>query len=163
VVAIVAGYVPFEQGVVEPIGGGLARLTGDIRPLVVHVVNPAGLARDAGSGRPTFSVGKGRTKIVVFAPREGPIELALALRPYPGRPGTRLVVFQAADDYSHRSVRLASEGPPVARIALGGATSLRVPLALSSGLSTIVLVLDDGRGQLDAREPVTVVELSLEP
>jgi hypothetical protein len=38
-----------------------------------------------------------------------------------------------------------------------------VPLELPRGLSTVVLVVDDGRGTLDVREPVTVVALSLEP
>jgi hypothetical protein len=58
-------------------------------------------------------------------------------------------------------VRLASEGTPIAVMPLTGATALRIPLALPSGLSTIVLVVDEGRGVLDAREPVTVEGLTL--
>jgi hypothetical protein len=71
------------------------------------------------------------------------------------------VVFLAGGDYTHRSVRLASEGTPLAVLPLAGDTALRVPLALPSGLSTIVLVVDEGRGVLDAREPVTVEELAI--
>jgi hypothetical protein len=163
VVPILAGYLPFQAAGVEELGGGLAWLRRDAGPLLVHVVNPTGLRNDPASARPTFDVGKGRTKLVVFSPRGGPAQLALALEPYPGRPGIRFRVFYAAEDYSHRSVRLASESTPIAVLPLGGETAVRVPLALVPGLSTIVLVLDEGRGNLDARQPVTVAGLSLEP
>jgi hypothetical protein len=71
------------------------------------------------------------------------------------------VAFLAGGDYSHRSVRQASEGIPVAALPLAGETALRIPLSLPRGLSTVVLVVDEGRGELDAREPVTVVGLRL--
>ncbi len=163
VVPIVAGFAPFQTRGVEEIGGGFARLLKLRDPVLVHVVNPSGLGKDDATGRPLFSVGTGRTKLVVFSPDGGPAVLGLTLRPYPGLPGSRLVVFVAGGDYSHRSVRLASEGPPVAVIPLAGETRLRLPLVLPRGLSTVVLVVDEGRGTLDARVPVTVHELSLEP
>ena len=163
VVPIVAGFEPFQARGLKMLGGGYARLPRLTRPLVVHVVNPSGLGRDDTSGRPFFSMGRGRTKIVVFSPATARAELHLSLRSYPGRPGTRLLVFQAAGDYSHRTVRLVSEGAPVAAVPLGGETTLRIPLALPSGLSTVVLVVDEGRGVLDARHHVTVDGLSLEP
>jgi hypothetical protein len=163
VVPLVAGFVPFDEAGTEPLGGGFARLLPSSGPRVVHVVNPSGIDYDDATARPVFEVGKGRTKIVALSPAGGPAALGLTLRPYPGRPGTRLLVYLAGGDNSHRSVRLASEGPPVAALALGGATGLRVPLELPRGLSTVVLVVEDGRGTLDAREPVTVVALSLEP
>jgi hypothetical protein len=161
VVPIVAGFVPFQAGGVEHLGGGFVRLLRGEQPLLVHVVNPLGLDKDEVSGRPIFTMGKGRTKIVVFSPLAGSTELGLTLRAYPGRPGTRLVAFLAGGDYTHRSVRLASEGTPLAVLPLAGETSLRVPVVLPSGLSTIVLVVDEGRGVLDAREPVTVEELAI--
>jgi hypothetical protein len=161
VVPILAGFVPFEAGGVEQLGGGFARLLKQADPLILHVVNPSGVDEDDPSGRPTFTLGKGRTKIVVFSPSDRSAELRLRLRSYPGRPGTRLVVFQAADDYSHRSVRLASEGAPVAVAPLTGETTLAIPLALPRGLSTVVLVVDEGRGALDALRPVTVAGLGL--
>jgi hypothetical protein len=166
VVPIVAGYVPFQAGGVEELGGGYGRLLPSARPLPVHVVNPAGLGRDETSGRPLFTMGRGRTKIVVFSPAALGAELRLTLRPYPGRPGTRLVAFHAAEDYSHRGVRLAAEGTPAAAVPLTGETALRLPLSLPAGLSTVVLVVDEGRGVKDAgtpRTPVTVVGLSLAP
>ncbi len=163
VVPILAGYVPFQAGGVEDLGGGYARLLPLARPLPVHVVNPSGLGRDESSGRPLFAMGRGRTKVVVFSPAAQAAELRLALRPYPGRPGTRLLAFLAAEDYSHRAVRLASEGTPAVVLPLAGETALRVPLRLPSGLGTVVLVVDEGRGVLDAREPLTVVGLALEP
>ena len=162
VVPIVAGFVPFQVLGLEELGGGFARLRSPAHPLIVHVVNPSGLDENEASGRLSFTLGKGRTKIVVFSPTDRSAELGLTLRPYPGRPGTRLVAFQAGGDYSHRSVRLASEGAPLAVVPLTGETSLRIPLALPRGLSTIVLVVDEGRGTLDARDPVTVVGLTLE-
>jgi hypothetical protein len=163
VVPIVAGYVPFQAGGVEDLGGGFARLLPLARPLPLHVVNPSGLGRDESSGRPLFAMGRGRTKIVVFSPAARAAELRVTLRPYAGRPGTRLLAFLAAEDYSHRGVRLASEGTPVAVLPLAGETALRIPLSLPAALSTVVLVVDEGRGVLDARTPVTVIGLALEP
>jgi hypothetical protein len=160
VVPVVAGFVPFQAGGVEELGGGFARLLEGWQPLIVHVVNPSGVMRDA-SGGPSFGIGTGRTKVVVLAKAAGPAELALTLRPYRGRPGSRLVAYLAGGDYHHRSVRLASEGSPVATLPLAGETSLRLPLDLPRGLATVVLVVDEGRGELDAHEPVTVVELRL--
>jgi hypothetical protein len=160
VVPIVAGFVPFQAGGLEELGGGFARLLEGGQPLIVHVVNPAGVRRDP-PGQPGFGIGTGRTKVVVLAKAAGPAELALSLQPYRGRPGTRLVAFLAGGDYHHRSVRLASEGPPIATLPLAGETSLRLPLDLPRGLATVVLVVDEGRGELDAREPVTVVGLRL--
>lgn len=162
VVPILAGYVPFEARGVEDLGGGFARLLRQRDPLVVRVANPTGLGAAGPSGPPRFSIGKGRTKIVVFAPAGGPARLHLTLHPYLGRPGRRLVAFLTGGDYNHRSVRQASEGTPVATLPLNGETSLRIPLDLPRGLATVVVVVDEGRGELDAREPVTVVRLSLE-
>ena len=160
VVPILAGHVPFDTAGVEPLGGGFARVLKQDLPLIVHVVNPAGLKSDA-AGRPAFEVGKGRTKLVVFSPSAGPASLSITLAPYPGRPGCRLVAFVSAEDYSHRAVRLASEGTPAAAIPVSGATGLEIPLDLPAGLSTVVLVLDEGRGELDARSPLTVTGLRL--
>jgi hypothetical protein len=163
VVPIVAGLAPFQKEGIDPLGFGFAAIPRQrTDPLLVHVVNPAGLDRDAPSG-PRFQVGRGRTKLVVFAPVGGAARLDVELLPYRGRPGPRLVAFLAGGDYSHRSVRLASEGPPVAILPLRGETSLSIPLELPRGLATVVLVLDERRGTLDAREPVTVVGLSLVP
>ncbi len=164
VVPIVAGYVPFQAGGVEELGGGYARLLPTDRPLPVHVVNPSGLDRDETSGRPRLHDGaRDGPRSSSSRPRPCTAELRLSLRPYPGRPGTRLLAFHAAEDYSHRSVRLAAEGTPVAAVPLAGETALRLPLSLPAGLSTVVLVVDEGRGVLDARTPVTVVGLALEP
>jgi hypothetical protein len=161
-VPLVAGFVPFDARGTESLGGGYVRLRRPIDgPLVVHVVNPSGLGTDPASGRPLFTIGEGRTKVVVFSPEALRADLVLTLDPYPGRPGTRLVAYVAGGDYSHRSVRLASEGAPVAVIPLSGETVLRVPLALARGLSTVVLVVDEGRGVLDAREPLKVEGLKL--
>ena len=114
IVPIVAGFMPFQPRGVETLGGGFVRLPQRQDPLVVHVVNPSGLGEDDATGRPVFGMETGRTKIVVFSPDGGPAALGLTLRPYRGRPGTRLVISLAGGDYSHRSVRLASEGAPAA-------------------------------------------------
>ena len=164
VVPIVAGYVPFQAGGVEELGGGFARLLPSARPAAVHVVNPSGLDRDEPSGRPLFTMGRGRTKIVVFSPAAARRNSGLTLRPYPGRPGTRLVAFLAAEDYSHRGVRLAAEGTPVADGSAGrGDGAAHSARASPPASSTVVLVVDEGRGVLDARTPVTVVGLASRP
>ena len=108
-----------------------------------------------------FVVGNGRTKLVVFAPVGGAATLDLTLQSYRGRPGTRLVAFLAGGDYSHRSVRLAAAETPVGETRLSGETALQIPLGLPRGLGTVVLVVDEGRDELDAREPVTVMGLRL--
>ncbi len=129
-------------------------------PLLVPGVNPAGLEYDP-DGRPTVSVGRGRTKLVVFSPTAGPATLSLTLAPYAGRPGTRLLAFLAAEDNSHRAVRLATEAAAIAEVPLSGETSAAIRAELPGGFATIVLLIDEGRGELDARAPVTVVGLSL--
>src|SRR5262245_25046063 len=103
---MLAGYVPFQPDRVRELGGGMALLPRETDALVVHVINPAGLDRAAEDGRPSFTLGKGRTKIVVFSPREQQTTLRLRLEPYRGRPGKRLIAFLTGEDYSHRSVRL---------------------------------------------------------
>ena len=164
VVPIVAGFVPFQAGGVEELGGGFARLLKQHDPLLVHVVNPSGLDEDERRGGRVFSMGKGGPRSSSSRPRPARVELGLTLRPYPGRPGTRLVAFLAAEDYSHRSVRLAvgrhARGGASARGRDGAARPARAPARASS---TVVLVVDEGRGVLDAREPVTVVGLALAP
>jgi hypothetical protein len=160
-IPLVAGYVPFQPAATEPLGAGYARLRQPSGPLVVHVVNPAGLLLDRGGERAAFRMGEGRTKVVVWTPDTLEAQLQLTLRPYTGRPGTRLLTFLAGGDYSHRSVRLAAAETPVAETRLSGETELAIPLSLPRGLSTVVLVVDEGRGELDAREPVTVVGLRL--
>jgi hypothetical protein len=159
VVPIVAGLSPFPAVGFEPLGFGFARILSGPEPRILHVVNPAGIAGTPES--PSFLVGKGRTKLVVFAPAGGAATLDLTLQPYRGRPGTRLVAFIAGGDYSHRSVRLAAAETPVAETRLSGETALHIPLELPRGLGTLVLLVDEGRGELDAREPVTVVGLRL--
>jgi hypothetical protein len=159
VVPIVAGLSPFPAVGFAPLDFGFARILSGPEPRILHVVNPSGI--DGTPGAPSFLVGKGRTKLVVFAPAGGAATLDLTLRPYSGRPGTRLVAFLAGGDYSHRSVRLAAAETPVAQTRLSGDTALRIALELPRGLCTVVLVVDEGRGELDAREPVTVVGLRL--
>jgi hypothetical protein len=161
VVPIVSGWAPFQKAGFEDLGGGFARLQKEPGPRLLHVANPAGLDRGTGSGPPTFAMGRGRTKLVVFAPEAGRVKLGLALRAYAGRPGSRLLAFHAGGDYHHRAVRLASEGPPAATLPLSGATDLRLGLDLARGLNTVILVVDEGRGERDARQPVTVTAVRL--
>ena len=151
VVPILAGYVAFQPEGSEPLGGGFARVLKQDLPLIVHVVNPAGLKSDA-AGRPAFEVGKGRTKLVVFSPSAGPASLSITLAPYPGRPGSRLVAFVSAEDYSHRAVRLASEGTPAAAIPVSGATGARGSARFAGGAQHRGAGV--GRGARRARRPL---------
>jgi hypothetical protein len=160
-VPLAASLAPFGEPSAEPLGFGYARLPQPVALTLVHVVNPAGIRRDDRTGSASFAIGEGRTKLVVLAPRPLRAELTLRLAPYRGRPGTRLLAYVADEDYSHRSVRLAAGEGPAAVVPLGGDTAPVVPLELTEGLATVVLVLDEGRGELDAREPITVTALSL--
>jgi hypothetical protein len=163
VVPIIAGFVPFQTEGVEDLGAGYVHVLSSGRPLVVHVLNPAGLKQDQTTGRPAFDIGEGRTKIVMFSPLEASAELVLTLRPYPGRPGSRLLVFRVEGDYDHRSVRLAAEGKPALVVPLGGETVLHIPLFLSRGLTTAVLAVEDARSAASALRALTVVDLKLTP
>jgi hypothetical protein len=160
-VPLAAGLVPLGQPAADLLGFGYARLRQPVGLTLLHVVNPSGLRRDEAKGAFSFTIGEGRTKLVVLAPEPLKAELALTLAPYPGRPGSRLVVYLAREDYSHRSVRLAAGESPAAEVPLAGATELAIPLELAGGLSTVVLVVDEGRGALDARAPLTVTGLRL--
>ncbi len=155
VVAVLAGFVPFQTEGVEPLGGGFARLLPGDSPVIVHVMNPAGFERDEGDSRPAFPIGEGRTKIVVLSRSEGASVLALALRPYPGRPGARLLVRVTGGDYSRRAVRLATEAAPDFAFKLAGETAYRIPLPGGRGLQTAVLTVDGTA----ARQPLAVVGL----
>jgi hypothetical protein len=160
VVPIIAGFVPFQtQGVLD-LGGGYVRVVGS-EPLIVHVLNPTGLRTDETTGRPEFDLGEGRTKVVMLSVTETSAELTARLRPHPGRPGLRLLVFRVEGDYNHRSVRLAAEGAPSFVLPLGGETVLRIPVSLSRGLTTSVLVVDDGGTGPSPSPLVTVVDLTL--
>ncbi len=160
-VPLVAGLPPIEQPGTERLGFGYARLRQPVGLTLLHVVNPSGVRRDDATGALSFAIGEGRTKLVVLAPAPLRAMLALRLSPYPGRPGTRLVVYLAREDYSHRSVRLAAAESAVATVPLAGDTEPAIPLDLTGGLSTVVLVLDEGRGERAAREPVIVTGLRL--
>ena len=162
VVPLLVGFLPFEAGKVEDLGGGFARVLPGRAPLIVRVVNPAGV--DAASlSALRFTVGTGRTKIVVFSPVAGSARLTMSLAPYAGRPGTKLVAFLAGGDANRRNVRGAWEGVPVASVPLAGATDLEIPLRLPEGLATVVLLVDEGRGELNARAKTTVRRVSLGP
>ena len=161
VVPVLAGFVPFQTEGVELLGGGFARLLPGESPVIVHVMNPAGFERNAGQGRPSFPIGEGRTKIVVLSRSERPTELALTLRAYAGRPGSRLLVRVAGGDYSRRAVHLAVEGAPDLVLPLGGETAFRVPLPAAHGLQTGVLVVEDRGSAAAARTPLTVVGLQV--
>ncbi len=156
VVPVLAGFVPFQTEGVEPLGGGFARLLPGDSPVIVHVMNPAGFERGEGVVRPAFPIGEGRTKIVVLSRSERPVRLTGSLRPYPGRPGSRLLVRVTGGDYSRRAVRLATERAPDVAFPLGGETEFRIPLPTERGLQTVVLTVEDTG---TARPPLTVVGL----
>jgi hypothetical protein len=157
VVPILAGFVPFQTRGVELLGGGLARLLPGGDPVIVHVMNPRGLERGP-NGEALFSMGEGRTKIVLLSRAVRALELELTLDAYPGRPGTRLLASSVNGDYDRRSVRLAAEGTPDLVLPLAGETRLRIPLPPFRGLRTVVLVVADAGSR---RPSLTVTRLRL--
>ncbi len=162
VVPLVAGFVPFQNGGVEDLGGGYARVLPSGRPLVVHVLNPTGLEEDERTGRPRFRLDEQRTKIVLFAPVETTAELVLALLPDRGGANARLLAFTAEGGYDHASVRRATEAPPSFSVLLEGQTVVRVPVRLGRGLTTAILRLD--REDRSSSSPSwTVVGLGVAP
>jgi hypothetical protein len=157
VVPLLCGFTPFQAAGFDALGGGLARLVPSEAPLVVYVLNPAGLEPTASSGRPAFRMGRGRTKIVLWSPRDLAAELVLSLEPYPAPAiGTRPAVetFLIGTDRDHRAVREAVEQDRPQVSLLDGRRRLRIPLHLSRGLSTAILRTSHrGRAGDPARRP----------
>ena len=159
VVPLLCGFTPFQPGGFEALGGGLARLVPSGAPLVVHVVNPTGLGRDAEADGPAFRMGRGRTKVVLWSPRDLPAELVLSLEPYPAAAtGTRPAVETSLTqgDYDRRAVRRAVEQDRPQVTLLDGRLQLRIPLRLSRGLSTAIL-------RTSSPVPLTVAGLEVLP
>ncbi len=163
IIPLIAGFVPFQPEGVEDLGGGYALLLPSGSPQVVHVLNPTGLEKDEATGRPRFDVTERRTKVIVYSPVEAAAEVLLTLRPYDEGQGTRLLAFTVEGGYNHRNIRRAAEGPPDSITLLEGRTSLRVPVRLGRGLSTVVLLLNSGDGVVAPRSSVTVLEATVVP
>ncbi len=163
IVPILAGFVPFEREGVEELGGGYARVLPSDRPLIVHVINPDGLETDEVTGRPVFDLGERRTKIVMYSPVETAAELTLRVRTPSGSMGSALRVFLASGDYDHRNVRLGVERGSHLEVPIEGLTALHLPVWLSRGLTTAVLVVEGGEAGSSPPPPLTVVELGIAP
>ncbi|HXB55080.1 MAG TPA: hypothetical protein VN461_09880 [Vicinamibacteria bacterium] len=140
VVPLLCGFIPFQTGGFESLGGGFARLLPSERPLLIHVVNPGGPVEERVPGPPRFTIQGGRTKLILYSPIETGVELSLKLRPYPPAPGGQaLTVFLTPDDFDHRTVRSAVEAGPQLVLPLDGRTELKVETSLPPGLATVVL------------------------
>jgi hypothetical protein len=140
VVPLLCGFIPFQTGGFESLGGGFARLLPSARPLLIHVVNPSGPVEERIQGPPRFTIQGGRTKLIFYSPLETGVELSLKVRPYPPPPeGQALTVYLTADDFDHRTVRSAVEGGPELVLPLDGRTELKIEAPLSPGLTTVVL------------------------
>jgi hypothetical protein len=140
VVPLLCGFIPFQAGGFESLGGGFARLLPSEQPLIVHVVNPGGPVEDKGPGPPRFTIQGGRTKLVLYSSLEAGVELRLKVRPYSPPPeGAALTVFLTPDDFDHHTVRSAVEGGPQLVLPLDGRTDLSIEASLPRGLATLVL------------------------
>jgi hypothetical protein len=140
VVPLLCGFIPFQAGGFESLGGGFARLLPSEQPLIVHVVNPGGPVEEKGPGPPRFTIEGGRTKLILYSPVEAGMELRLRVRPYPPPPeGQAMTVFLTPHDFDHRTVRSAVESGPQLVLPLDGRTELRIETSLSPGLATLVL------------------------
>ena len=142
VLPLLCAFRPFESGGFESIGYGLAVLDPSAGPLVLYVVNPAGLAGDT-DALPSFEMGIGRTKVILWSPRQTRAKLRLELAPYPPARAERpaLDVFVSNQDYTKRAVRTVVEEGRAARIFLDGARVIETPpFDLTLGLSTVVLL-----------------------
>jgi hypothetical protein len=140
VVPLLCGFIPFQAGGFESLGGGFARLLPSEEPLIVHVVNPGGSVEGRAEGPPRFTIQGGRTKLILYSPKEALVELSLKVRPYPPpAAGAALTVFLTRDDFDHRAVRSAVEGGPQLVLPLDGRTDLEIEASLPSGLATVVL------------------------
>jgi hypothetical protein len=140
VVPLLCGFIPFQAGGFESLGGGFARLLPSEQPLIVHVVNPGGPVEERAEGPPRFTIQGGRTKLILYSLKEALVELNLKVRPYrPPAEGAALTVFLTPGDFDHRAVRSAVEGAPQLVLPLDGRTELRIETSLSPGLATVVL------------------------
>jgi hypothetical protein len=142
VLPLLCAFRPFQPGGYESIGYGLAVLEPSVGPLVLYVVNPAGLEGDADAA-PAFEMGRGRAKVILWSPRQTRATLRLEFAPYPPARAehTALDVFVSNQDYTKRAVRTVVEEGRAARILLDGARVIETPpFDLTPGLSTVVLL-----------------------
>ena len=126
VVPLLADAPPFDVESREDLGGGYARLTSLKRPRLVQIAAP----------RPEE---RGRTKLLVLAPRDGPVEVVLDLD-FPSASEPARLVWQAVPTTLGGVAfrRAAREAPArVVDVRRGRATVLR--FEAQRGLNTVAL------------------------
>ena len=135
-VPLLAGSSIFETDGVIDLGGGVARLVRPDRPRILYAVNPSGTAPPL-LGEAIVTVGNGRTKLVVFSPRTERIDLR-----FEEQSGTRraMEAYLSPGDFDRRTVLAALDRGPVARLLPGEDGSVVLPLEVTQGISTVVIV-----------------------
>jgi hypothetical protein len=133
------GLPPSERG--APLGGGCFTLPPRSGVRLVGVESP---------GEETWPayVGSGRTKVLVLSSSE--TDAVLRVRLGNLRPGEdrSLAAFFLEGDYDPQAVKRATAGQPLYEAAAGSAEEHKVRLSLPRGLSTILLALRSGTGEL---------------
>jgi hypothetical protein len=158
VLPLLSDYTPFQPGGASPVGPGLALLDPSAGPMVLHVVSPSGMKRDAG-GSASFEIGAARARVIVWSPGDAAAELELDLAPYPPLPGARRAIdlFVAPGDTTRAAIRAAVARGRSSRVPLDGASRVRLPIGLARGLSTVLLE------PVPARQPVVATGVRITP
>jgi hypothetical protein len=138
-VALLADAPPFDTGDREDLGGGHARLAALDRPRLVQLVDRAPRWLRAVDSRRPASLGGQRVKLVVFAPREGTVQVGLGVE-LPPPPATVRVVAQAIRGHAAGAAfRAAVRDQPAWTVELSPPGPTPVRLDVPPGLSALLL------------------------
>ena len=142
VVPVLAEAPPFDRDGRLDLGAGFARLTGVDRPRLVQIVARLPAVGDADRGGLVLPLARSRTKLLVLAPRGGPVEVELRIEP-PAGASTSVVRCQvipgAAGGLTYRRAVHRTPVRPL-RVVRGMVNVVRFDA--EPGLNAIVLVPD---------------------
>lgn len=141
VVPVLVDAPPFDTDGRRDLGGGYAHLLAVDRPRLVQAVAPARRHGRPISVGPPFLVvgGPGRTKLLVLAPRDGPVEMDLDIESRPGSHAARVFYQVVAGSLTgagfHARVRETTRRP----LDLVGGSPARLRIEARRGLFTVAL------------------------
>jgi hypothetical protein len=143
VVSVLVDAPPFDTDERRDLGGGYAQLLAVDRPRLVQAVARQH-DRSVSAGSALVVAGPGRTKLLVLAPRDGPVEMDLDITPRPRSTAARVYYQVVPGSLTgagfHARIRESKRQP----LDLVGGRPARLRIEAKRGLFTVALT---GEGQ----------------